>query len=59
MAQVFDMKRLHMGCGESLRRPLPTLVYGKRPLLPPPQGEPEHPGRAESANGKSRRDESR
>jgi hypothetical protein len=26
MTQIIDMKRLHMGCGESLRRPLPLLV---------------------------------
>lgn len=29
MAQAFDMKRLHMGCGESLQSQLPQLVYDK------------------------------
>jgi hypothetical protein len=30
MAQAFDMRRLHMGCGESLRPHLPLSVYGNR-----------------------------
>jgi len=34
MAQAFDMRRLHMGCGESLRRQLPLPVSLK--LLPKP-----------------------
>ena len=29
MAQVYDMRRLHMGCGESLRHHLPLPIYGK------------------------------
>lgn len=30
MAQAFDMRRLHMGCGESLQPHLPLPVHGKR-----------------------------
>jgi hypothetical protein len=32
MSQIIDMKRLHMGCGESLCRPLPLPVINKRRL---------------------------
>jgi hypothetical protein len=30
MTQVYDMRRLHMGCGESLQHHLPLPIYGKR-----------------------------
>jgi hypothetical protein len=29
MARAYDMKRLHMGCGESLQSQLPQVVYEK------------------------------
>lgn len=59
MAQAFDMKRLHMGCGESLRRALPLLVYGKRPLSPSPQVEIERQSNDGTGNRNNQRDESR
>lgn len=29
MARTYDMKRLHMGCGESLQSQLPQMIYDK------------------------------
>ena len=34
MAQTFDMKRLHQGCGESLQSNLLDLVMIKKPRWP-------------------------
>ncbi len=59
MAQAFDMRRLHMGCGESLRRELPLLVYTKQPLLPVQQAGIDCNQNQETANRKPRADESR
>jgi hypothetical protein len=58
MAQTFNMRRLHMGCGESLRRDLPLLVYGKRPLLPPLQTGFEHNESQETKRRKPQPEES-
>lgn len=30
MTQIIDMRRLHMGCGESLQHHLSLPIYGKR-----------------------------
>ncbi len=58
MTQAFDMRRLHMGCGESLRRDLPQLVYSKRPLLPSPQSGIDRNESHETVSRKPQRDES-
>jgi hypothetical protein len=53
------MKRLHMGCGESLRRPLPLPVTNKR-RLPASQLAVSERNDAEATDkGKNGRDLSR
>ncbi|MCU7904636.1 MAG: hypothetical protein KZQ76_02070 [Candidatus Thiodiazotropha sp. (ex Epidulcina cf. delphinae)] len=58
MTQAFDMKRLHQGCGESLRSNLPGLTLIRRfpiSLLRIKPGQMEGKVRREEPN---RRDES-
>jgi hypothetical protein len=59
MTQVFDMKRLHMGCGESLRRQLPLLGYNKIRRLPSPQAVSDREGVEERVISKLERNTSR
>jgi hypothetical protein len=59
MTQVFDMKRLHMGCGESLRRQLPLWDYSKVRRLESPQADSERNGIADGVSRKLQRNTSR
>ncbi len=59
MTQVFDMKRLHMGCGESLRRQLPLWGYNKMRRLSSPQAVSDREGVEERVISKLERNTSR
>jgi hypothetical protein len=59
MTQVFDMKRLHMGCGESLRRPLPLPVAHMRRLPSSPQAVIDRKGAEATGKGNTERELSR
>jgi hypothetical protein len=43
MAQLIDMRRLHMGCGESLQAHLPLALFGQRRRQATPRVMLEHP----------------
>ncbi|MCU7914420.1 MAG: hypothetical protein KZQ65_00620 [Candidatus Thiodiazotropha sp. (ex Gloverina cf. vestifex)] len=58
MAQV-DMKRLHMGCGESLQAHLPSPFYNKRYLLSQLQRQLSRLGGGTVSSKKMVREESR
>ena len=58
MTQAFDMKRLHMGCGESLQSQLPQQGYDKSRLTARADGAPNR-RTATAAPKKRQRDESR
>lgn len=59
MNQAFDMKRLHMGCGESLQSHLPQTIYNKLPLSSRTAGTSNRRGEAAASIKKHIRDESR
>jgi hypothetical protein len=56
MTQVIDMRRLHMGCGESLQPHLPLPFYSKRRQTILTQTVP---GRMTAKGKKTGREESR
>ncbi len=54
MTQHIDMRRLHMGCGESLQSHLPLPAYGKRRQQASPPVIIEHPdGEAKGSKKRS------
>ena len=59
MTQAFDMKRLHMGCGESLQSQLPQQGYDKSRLSARVDGLPDRRAGTVAARKKRERDESR
>ena len=59
MTQAFDMKRLHMGCGESLQSQLPQQGYDKSRLSARAEGVPNRRAGTVAAGKKRERDESR
>lgn len=58
MNQV-DMKRFHMGCGESLQAHLPPLFYSKRYLLSQLQSQLSRLGVGTASLRKNVQEESR
>lgn len=59
MTQAFDMKRLHMGCGESLQSHLPQLYFDKQLLASRARGQLTRFLEVALASRKITRDESR
>jgi hypothetical protein len=59
MTQAFDMKRLHMGCGESLQSHLPLFIFGKPLLSSRGRGQLTRLAGVTAAIKKITRDESR
>jgi hypothetical protein len=59
MAQTIDMKRLHMGCGESLRGHLPLAFLIKRRPMSSPQANTGCNESETVSKGKTGRKESR
>jgi hypothetical protein len=58
MNQAFDMKRLHMGCGESLQSHLPQRIYDKLPPTSRTEGASNRRGSTAASIKKHVRDES-
>ena len=58
MGQVINMRRLHMGCGESLRSALPLTVNLKRRANPAGQAT-KRADTVTKGSSKNQRDESR
>jgi hypothetical protein len=59
MTQLIDMKRLHMGCGESLWRHLPLVFLTKRHLDSMIQATSSRCRSETRCRGKTGREESR
>jgi hypothetical protein len=59
MTQAFDMKRLHMGCGESLQSQLPQQGFDKSRLSAGADGAPNRRAGTVAVPKKRQRSESR